>query len=315
MSQDQCTTVLHPRPFIIPPHANKKTAMKTHSPNQKLRLPRKPRMTQPPEMKTKNYVYGVEALNGNDAWDLFEASALNDAPKAKALLAKDPRLANAQYWYQFPIHLAVYAGHTEIVKLLLRHGADPGQSIYTYNSWDKLLLCATERGYHRIESLLHRAMHKRFNYTPDFNPLKAAIQARDPRKINAILRRRPDLVQASDALGNNPLHWSVIIRQLGLIERFVELETPIDAQRADGKTPLLLAANGATDYWYRATRGSSHPSLRNSSVIVGSLLTLGAYYTISVAAAVGDQERVDQLLQKDAELAKRLDSARVSPLT
>src|SRR6267143_7002720 len=35
---------------------------------------------------------------------------------------------------------------------------------------------------------------------------------------------------------------------------------------------------------------------------------------ISVAAAVGDQERVEQLLRKDAGLARRLDSARVSPL-
>ena len=51
-----------------------------------------------------------------------------DVPKVKALLAKDRRLVNAQYWYQFPIHMAVRAGHAEIVKLLLDQGADPGQS-------------------------------------------------------------------------------------------------------------------------------------------------------------------------------------------
>ena len=78
---------------------------------------------------------------------------------------------------------------------------------------------------------------------------------------------------------------------------------------------MLLAVNGATDYWYRATRGRSHPSLRNASVMVGNLLAQGANYTISVAAAVGDQERVEQLLRKDAGLARRLDSARVSPLS
>ena len=158
-------------------------------------------------------------------------------------------------------------------------------------------------------------MRKRFNYSPDFDVLKEAIIARDSRKIGAVLRRQPNLAQASDALGNNALHWSVITRQLGLIERFVELGTPIDAQRADGQTPVLLAVNGATDYWYRATRGRSHPSLRNTSVMVGSLLAHGANYTISVAAAVGDQERVEQLLRKDVGLARRLDSARVSPLS
>jgi ankyrin repeat protein len=272
-------------------------------------------MTQPEGMKTSNYIYGLQTLNGNDAWALFQACALGKMPKVKGLLAKDRRLVNAQYWYQFPIHMAVREGHAEIVKLLLEQGADPGQSIYTYNSWDKLLLSAQERGHREVESVLTRAMRKRFKYSPDFHVLKEAIIARDSRKIGAVLRRQPDLAQSSDALGNNALHWSVITRQLGLIERFVELGTPIDAQRADGQTPVLLAVNGANDYWYRATRGRSHPSIRNASVMVGSLLARGANYTISVAAAVGDQERVEQLLKKDVGLARRLDSARVSPLS
>jgi ankyrin repeat protein len=272
-------------------------------------------MTQPEAMQTKSYVHGVEKLNGFDAWALFEACALGDIAKAKSLLAKDQRLVNAQFWYQFPIHMAVRAGHAEIVRLLLDRGADPGQSRFTYNSWDKLLLCARERGYRKVDTLLHRAMRKRFNYAPEFFALKDSIIARDARRIAAVLRRQPDLVHASDALGNNALHWSVITRQLRPIDRFVEMGTPIDAQRADGQTPVLLAVNGATDYWYRATRGRSHPSLRNASVIVGTLLARGAHYSISVAAAVGDQERVEQLLRKDPALATHLDSARISPLT
>jgi hypothetical protein len=60
-------------------------------------------LTQQEEMKTRVYVYGVEKLNGYDAWALFKACALGDMPKVKALLAKDRRLVNAQHWYQFPI--------------------------------------------------------------------------------------------------------------------------------------------------------------------------------------------------------------------
>lgn len=272
-------------------------------------------MTQPEDMKTRAYLYGVEKLNGYDAWAMFTACAAGDLPKVQALLAKDRRLVNAQFWYQFPIHMAVREGHARIVKLLLDRGADPGQSIFTYNSWDKLLLIARDRGYRQVESLLKRAMRTRFRYSPDFDGLKEAIIARDARRIGAVLRRQPHLAQASDALGNNALHWSVLTRQLGLIERFLEAGTPIDAQRADGHTPVLLAVNGATDYWYRDTRGRAHPSLRNASVLVGSLLARGANYTISVAAAVGDQERVEQLLQKDPGLARRLDSAQISPLS
>ncbi len=87
------------------------------------------------------------------------------------------------------------------------------------------------------------------------------------------------------------------------------------APRADGQTPVVLAASEAYDYWYRGSRGQSHPSLPNAWVIVGSLLAKGARYTISVAAAVGDYERVERLLTKSPELARQLNSARVSPLS
>jgi ankyrin repeat protein len=270
------------------------------------------RMTQPEVLKTNTYVcreFGsVEKVNGHSAWTLFKACAAGDIPNVKALLSKDRRLANAQFGYQFPIHLAVRAGYTQIVTLLLEQGADP------LNSWDQLLLAARERGHRQVEGELQRAMRKRFGHSPGFDELKEAIIARDSRKIGAALRRQPNLAQASDAHGNNALHWSVITRQLGLIERFAAIGTPIDGQRADGQTPVLIAVNGGCNS-YRAARDRSHPSIRNKFVMVGYLLARGAKYTISVAAAVGDQERIEQLLHKDSGLAKRLDSARVSPLS
>ena len=272
-------------------------------------------MTQPDAMKLKRYVYGVHPVNGNNAWKMFVASALGDVAKVRALVDQDRNLVNAQYWYQFPLHCALYGGHSDVVKLLLDLGADPGESIYTYHSWNKLLDAARERGLSRIESLLQSAMRKRFRYSPEFGTLKQAILARDLRQIKAVVKRHPGLIRSADSLGNNPLHWSVLTRQLDLVQRFTELGTPLEARRADGQTPLMLASNGATDYWYRENRGRENPMLRNSAVIVGALLALGAKYSISVAAAVGDQYRVEELLRKDPTLARQLDSARISPLS
>jgi ankyrin repeat protein len=266
------------------------------------------RMTQPLVMKTNAYVGGVEKVSGHDAWALLKACAAGDAPKVKALLAKDRRLVNAGFAYQSPIHLAVRAGCAETVQLLLDQGAAPG------NAWDELLVTARERDYRQVEDALLRAMRTRFNYSPDFDRLKHAIIARDTRKIGATLRRQPNLAQASDAAGNNALHWSVLTRQLCLIDRFAALGTPIDAERADGFTPVLLAVNGGANV-YRAARDRSNPSIRNKWVMVGYLLARGAKHTISVAAAVGDQERIERLLHEEPGLARRLDSVGQSPLS
>lgn len=273
------------------------------------------RLTQPPAMKTKKYVSGTNVLNGHDAWKLFEASARGDLAAAQALIEKDSRLVNAQFWYRFPLHFAVFGGHERIVALLLENGADPGLSTYTYDSWPKLLVAARQRGKERIAQLLQRKMQKLFAYSPEFESLKQAIIALDAQQIDAVLQRQPELIEQSDALGNNALHWSVITRQLELLKKFVRLGAPIDARRADGHTPAHLAASGATDYWYRDTRGRSHPSLRNASVLVGALLALGAEYTISIAATVGDQERVEELLRRDPDLAMTPDATGTYPLS
>ena len=187
-----------------------------------------PRMSQPQAMKTKRYVYGVEEMNGFDAWALFEACAQGDVPKAKALLTKDPRLANAQYWYQLPIHMAV-RGACRARRAVAEVGCRPRPVALHVQLLGQAAALREGRGYRRIESILERAMGRRFHYRPDFDVLKEAIIERNRRKVGAVLRRHRELASASDALGNNPLHWSVITRQLGLIERFAELGTPLAA--------------------------------------------------------------------------------------
>ena len=166
-------------------------------------------LLQPEDMKTDRYQYGIEAVDGHQAWALFCASGAGDLARVSALLDRDPGLVNAQYWYQFPIHMAVREGHAEVVQLLLQAGADPGQSRYTYNSWDKLLAIAEERGYSGVKALLTAAMKERFGYDPAFEELAEAIKDRDLARVEKVLNGRPELIHASDALGNAPLHWAV----------------------------------------------------------------------------------------------------------
>ncbi len=269
-------------------------------------------LTQPKSMATDHYVYGVEALDGRDAWALFCASAAGDIVRVKALLNQDPRLVNAQHWYQFPIHMAVREGHADVVQLLLEHGADPGQSRFLYDSWDKMLRVAEERGQGAVKGLLEAAMTERFGYDPDFERLGDAIKGRDANRVSSIVASDPHLVFASDALGNGSIHWAALTRQLALIDVFLESGADIDARRADGQTPLLLSFNGS--YGYRWRRDLSGDAIRNPWIVSGYLLARGATYDFCTACALGDVERIESMLEEDPSIANRLNAHNQSPL-
>ena len=268
-------------------------------------------LLQPEDMKTDQYQYGVEAVDGHQAWALFCASGAGDMARVGTLLDRDPNLVNAQHWYQFPIHMAVREGHAEVVQLLLEAGADPGQSRYTYDSWDKLLATAEERGFAAVQALLEAAMRERFGYDPNFVELAEAIKSRDRAQVEAMLAAHPEFIRAADALGNGPLHWAALTRQNDLIDFFVDQGADMEARRADGQTPLLVALNG--DYWYR-TRELPADAEQDPWVVVRHLLDRGADYALSIACAAGDEDRVDEILAADAVQARNLDAGSRSPL-
>ena len=268
-------------------------------------------LLQPEDMKTDRYQYGIEAVDGHEAWALFCASGAGDLERVSAMLDRDPRLVNAQYWYQFPIHMAVREGHAEVVQLLLQAGADPGQSRYTYNSWDKLLAIAEERGYRGVRALLEAAMRERFGYDPAFIPLAEMIKSRDRAQVEEMLADHPELIHASDALGNGPLHWAAVTRQNDLVDFFVARGAGLEVRRADGKTPLLVALIG--DYWFRS-RDLPAEAPQDPWVVTRHLLACGVDYVLSVACAAGDEDRVEAVLESDPIQARTLDPGRRSPL-
>lgn len=71
---------------------------------------------------------------------------------------------------------------------------------------DKLLAIAEERGYSGAKALPEAAMRVRFGYDPTFEELVEAIKGRDQARVEEVPAGRLELIQASDALGNGPLH-------------------------------------------------------------------------------------------------------------
>ncbi|MAF10292.1 hypothetical protein CMK11_07565 [Candidatus Poribacteria bacterium] len=270
------------------------------------------RLTQPETMKTPRYQYGVEPVDGGDAWAIMKACAAGDIETVRQFLAGDPALANAQYWYQFPIHFAVREGHADIARLLLEAGAEPGRSRYMYNSWRDLVREATRRGYEDVRRVLHDVLTTRYNYDPAFEELAQAIRDRDRAAVDAIVTGTPELAQASDALGQSALHWAGLTHQPELIDAFLDRGAPIDRPRADGQTPAMLAMNG--DYHYRRHRDLPAHVTQDCWPTVDHLLERGAEYNLSIATMKADATRVSAVLGETPEKARTLDSARVSYL-
>jgi ankyrin repeat protein len=262
-------------------------------------------LTQPMSMYTDHYVYGTEVVNGHDAWSLFKACAEGDLNRVSELLNRDSALVNSQHWYQFPLHMAARQGHADVVRHLLNHGADLGKSRSLYSSWDKLLVELTWREEVSVKAILETHLTERFNYNPNFLPVRDAIQARDADRVLNMISENPHLATASDALGNTGLHWSTLTRQMDLIDQFLAWGVPIDAKRADGQTPVMLSGNG--DYWYRWYRDLPPEAMQNQWVITGYLLAKGASMTLGLACLLGDLGRVQDILNVDPGEANRLD--------
>lgn len=270
------------------------------------------RMRQPNAMKTENYLYGVEKLNGYDAWELMKACAGGDEETVQRLLKKDARLVNAQYWYQHPIHFAVREGHADLVKTLLDSGAEPGRSRYMYRSWQTLLEEAERRGHRQILEILETEMTRRYGYDRGFEPLADAVRERDRSTVEQLLKQTPRLLHASDVFGNNLLHWAAHTLHTELLDLFIQSGVNMNARRADGQTPVMIAMNG--DYWHRRWRLLPTHASKDERKIIERLLEKGADYELNAAIHMKDAARVKEALEANRSLSRQLDSSHRSPL-
>ncbi len=230
-------------------------------------------------------------IDGEAAWSLFKAGAAGDLAAITALLDEDPRLVNALHWYAQPVHMAARHGHADAVQLLLDRGADPGLNIFS-STWSSLLEGARERGFDDVAEVVENAMNARFGYDPAFGEIADLINAGGVEgvayeRIVSVLGDRPELAGRSDEDGNSGLHLGVLNGRKDLIELFLDHGLPVDARRADGKTPLTLS--------FDVGFGLDPPDPKLG--LTEFLLENGAHYAITAACHLGDYERAASILE------------------
>lgn len=243
----------------------------------------------------------LDSEEGRVVWNALTASDEGDVDALRRLLERDPRLCRAEYWYTPAIHFAVREGHVEAVQLLLDAGADP--------EWNglhdvSLIVMARDREHAEIARLLEESRDRRARVRPgsDSHPIHAAIAREDTNEVRRLLDADPGLVDVGNDIGASPLHRAVGrgIHTLAalLLDRGANVHAVVSSARGLGGS--FWTDLQAIDL---AIWDGRQPGERR---MIQLLLEHGATLDLTVASALGDIDRVRQML--DAEPARIRDT-------
>jgi ankyrin repeat protein len=241
----------------------------------------------------------LESDSRRDVWDTISAAAAGDTPTLRRLIDRDPSLSHSEYWYTPPIHFAVREGHLDAVQILLEAGADPEWNGYHDGS---LIEMARDRGHDAVAQLLDEARKRRARVAPaeerSDHPIHLAAEADDIQRVRELLDADPTLVDRGDATGGTPLHWAVMGSARRVIALLLDHGADIHAIHgvargaSAGCWPADVRAIDLAIWGGPRRHGHDFETAR-------LLLARGADYHLTIAAALGDFDRVTALLDQD----------------
>ena len=237
----------------------------------------------------------LESGEGQVVWDTLAASADGDVAALRRLLDRNPRLSRAEYWYTPAVHFAVREGHAEAVQLLLDAGADPEWNGLHAGS---LIDMAKDRGHTRIAELLEQARDRRGRVVaqPVDHPIHTAAARGHLEHVRALLDADASLVHLGDSEGGTPLHRAILRGARDMVTLLLDRGADVHAFHgaARGLKGGFWTDLQAIDL---AIWGGRR---RDGDIgIARLLLARGATCDLTVAAALGDAERVRQMLDAD----------------
>jgi ankyrin repeat protein len=238
-----------------------------------------------------------------DVWDAISAAAAGDAETLQRLLARDPDLYRAGYWYTHPIHFAVREGHLDAVRVLLDAGADPaGIGLVG----EDLVTVARDRGHEAVAGLLEEARARRLHHTPvettrPDHPIHAAAAADDVDGVGRMLAAEPTLLERGDRQGARPLHRAASAAARQVIGLLLDRGADIHALHGSGAGNAAGYAPADFQAIDLALWGGPYWNVRGDFETARLLLARGAAHDLVIAAALGELDRVTALLDQDPQ--------------
>lgn len=161
-----------------------------------------------------------------------------------------------------PLHIAAELGHTDIVQILLNHGADPkAKTLYGESPLHGVRLFVKSP---EVVTLLI-AHGADVNATTQFGatPLHSASLL-GSASIATLLIEHGAKVNLSDKRGLSPLHHAAQNGHIAVVRRLLDAKSDINAQTRTGDTPTHLAAKkGHTEIIRLLLEEGANPLLLN----------------------------------------------------
>ncbi len=236
--------------------------------------------------KLKAYVDGVTVKR------LAAAVRAGDIVQVRAMLKARPELANvdmAENDEHRALHYAVLDRASEMVRLLMEHGADARKGIYPERAATGAHTLAKERGYSEIVDIIEKEEQRRraaisgenVRETAALDQLIEVMGNGDDARAIAMMESEPALIQACDRDGWTPLHLAASMRSERLVAWLLDHGANVNQRGPHERTPLEVAARAR---WWKADRPDGFRG------VAAMLRQKGAELTAAPAVALGEAD-------------------------
>ena len=219
---------------------------------------------------------------------LITAAERGDLEEVRRILASSPELArqdSAGNDEHQALHYAIYGNQLEVVKILLKAGADPLKGIYPHREATSPRAMAFDRGLIAIVHAIDSHLADQRGTSDTGRDLGEAAARGDDIGVAAIIDGGAE-IDARDDRGRTALHRAVGGAFLDLVEMLVNRGAEVDAEDADGRRPLEMALH---HLWK-----VPEDEYLTYTAMARLLIARGAWCDLWVSAGMGDIADVRQ---------------------